>query len=513
MKIDFFKIEDENLVSYNYFFERINRYNLIEFNGYRIRNIFSIVFNQNIKNQIVNDLFSPDGELLSSETKNELFRNVSLDERNELKSDLSSYLENQIESGWFQTVNQIILKSQINIILLPLIVKNNQVLSVEFKRIFPNKKIIDWISFDISKKALILDYNHSWNRKNIFCISNVESKSIFLNHFFANVYKWKVYLEEKNLFSLYNTPVRQALFGNLLINDLESELEKLKPDEKKNEHFNFFDIEHKNSFNAQDELILHFGNNRQTKYLMSSSFLIDIGNRLNIVSAWDLVNFSSKYEGNYACNIEYLISRIDLSKLKLEIEKENSLVTSVDKLWERFNLNSNDGKLWKQLLFLKSKEVGVENVYNIITDKLNGRPFVSLNTFSSTYCNPSNPTITPREKIVFLTICRFLDLPLEYMLLMQRERNLTGENSQERNINLKKWITALVEGELLYRCSTSDFFQKLSPHLSSIVQKFDIEYFGLTEETLAIACKELVDEVLIKLNFNKLVRIQHIILS
>jgi hypothetical protein len=514
MKIDFYKINDQDLASYYYFFDKINENNLIELNGYRIRNILSIVFNQNIKNYIINDLFNHEGKLLSSETKNELFRNISEEERNDLKSFLLAYLEIQINSAWLKNINQVIQENQLNIILLPSFVKNDVFLSSEFNRLFPDKKLVDWSGFDISKKALIIDYNHSWSRKNIFMIKNCDSKSFFLKHFFENVYQWKIYSEEKNLYLLFNTPSRQFLFGNEILDELTVQLEKLKPEKKKNEQYKFFDSEHKNSFSAQDELVLHFNNSKHTKYPMSASFLLKKGIKFEIVTAWDLVNSNNKYEDQFcACNIENLISKIDLSKLKVEIEKKNEMASSVDNLWIKHNLNPANGKLWKQLLFLKSKEVGGENLFNEIKCLLNNSSFVSLNTFLNTYCNPSNPTITPREKKVFRIICRYLDLPIEYMLAIQRERNLTGENSQERNIYLKNWLKAMVDIDLLDTSDSSAFLEKLNSNLCLICDIFDLEYFGLTEETLVIACKEFVDEILLKMNCNKIDRIEYIILN
>lgn len=514
MKIDFLKIDEDLLVSYYHFTQMINGFNLLELNGYRVRNILSIVFTNEIKSYILNDLFGKDGKVLSNETKSDLFNNVSDEERDDLKNVLNDYLNFQINSNWLQSIIKTIQVHQLNNLIMPSFIVNNSFLSNELKRLFPNKKIIDWSSFDISKKALFIDYNHSWNKKNIFNVDNNESRGFFLGHFFENVYRWKIFNDEENFYRLFVGSTREQLYGSKILDEIKQKLRLIKPESKKKEDYKFYEIEHKNSFYAQDELVIFFSNGKQNRYPMSSSFLLKKGFKYVIVNAWELVNNPKDYECVYkACNVESLISKIDLSNLKVEIEKQNNKNSAVEQLWKTYDLNPDNGKLWKQLLKLKVNEFGIDYTYSVIKSKANNSTFVSKNTFEQTYCNPHNPTITPREKKIFRIICRYLDLPIEYMLALQRERNLTGESSQEKNYNLKKWLKVIVEFDLLNLSESNIFNNSSSAHFQLLKDKIDFEYFGLTEDTLSIAFKEFVDEILLKMNCNTIEKIEYVILN
>ena len=45
MTINFYKIEDAQLLSYHYYSAQVSNIDLLELNGYKIRNILSVVFN------------------------------------------------------------------------------------------------------------------------------------------------------------------------------------------------------------------------------------------------------------------------------------------------------------------------------------------------------------------------------------------------------------------------------------------------------------------------------------
>ena len=61
MKIKFFEIEEEKLISYHYFLTQVSNNDLLELNGFKVRNILSLVFNSKIKDIILENIFNING--------------------------------------------------------------------------------------------------------------------------------------------------------------------------------------------------------------------------------------------------------------------------------------------------------------------------------------------------------------------------------------------------------------------------------------------------------------------
>lgn len=513
MKIDFYKIEEAQLLSYQYYSAQVSNNDLLELNGYKLRNIISLVFNARLKDLLLENLFNQDGTLLSSETKDNLFNHFSSDEINDLKNYLSTYLDFQIESKWYKTLFRVLKTESLNTIVIPSSILNQELILEELKSLFHRKKFIDWFSYDDTERVLILDYNHAWKKRNLFTIQKSHHKAYFLKHFFESTYKWKAYSEEKHLFNRINTQTREFIFGKELLTEVKEKLALIKPKNTLNKWDVLHESNHKYLFTPQEEIVMYFTPTKSNKYRFSASFLLLKDGKFSIQNAKDLVSRSGDFEGKYEfSNLENIISQIDLKKLNKAIEKDKSINQIIQPLWMKFNLNEDDGSLWKQLLKRKVSEHGINVVFYEIENISGVKQFISLHTFENTYCNPENNTIIPREKKVFKAICKYLELPLEYRAAIHRERNLTGGNSQELHSKLKDLITAIVEYGVLDNHKNDDQLLNIPNHVvDKIENSVDMEFFGFTRDALVYACIEICFDIILKMKQKPIIKIEHAI--
>lgn len=513
MNIDFHAIEESNLISYKYYVTQVSNHDLRELNGFKVRNILSLAFNFRIRELILDALFNKNNNLLTVETKDNFKKYLSSDEINELKELISNYLFYQIESSWYQKVCHILNETNIETIVVSSFVLDNKSILNELKDLFPRKKFTDWRGISATSSALFLDYNHSWKKINIFNMQENTSRAIFLKHFFENVYKRRVYNDEKQIFEAMDLPLRKQLFGDDIITELKNNLETLKPLETYNEWDYLHETDDRNYYNSHEEIIIHHSINRTNKYRLSSSLLLFREEKYSIASAKDILLNPPKFENNYHISLlDNIIDNIDLNEINKAIDKDDNINLIIQPLWERFNLYEKDGPLWKQLLKWKVQVNGLLNVYSEIERISEIQSFVGLNTFENTYCNPSSDTIIPREKRVFKAICRYLELPLEYRVAIHRERILIGGHSQELHMKLKPLIESIVNlGILDVHQSDDKLLEIMNEVIEKIEEKVDMDYFGFTKDTLSYACIALCYEIVKKMRLKPILKIEHII--
>ena len=499
MKINYFSIDNSQLISYSVFVSILNNNNLIELNSFKMRNLFSLIFNNQMRDYVVDDIFRENGSLLNNDTKNELFRNLSIFERDELKNYLLTYLNYQIESKWLSTVYDFLNDKNKYIIIISNLVLNDSFLMKHLMKHFPKKKFKDWVGYDGLCDALILDYNHAWKKRNLFTIENTNSTGYFLSHYFKNVYDWKVYNDQKHLFNRLNSPTRISIFTPIIIDEIKSKLTSLKPTEKIDDWLIFREHEnsHNNSFNPQEEIILHFSSTKRNKYSINSNFLVTKDTSFFIKNSRELLLQPSSFIGVYQIsNLENIISKIDLGKVNQAISKDNTIAEAVKPLWAKFDLSDSDGQLWKQLLKRNSDKFGYQLVFSEIETLTGISNFVTYNTFKSIYCNPLSETIVPGKIKIFKSICQYLGLPLEYRVALQRERNLVGGHSQEKNSKLKSLVIALVELKIFDKSDNDDdLLDVLNSSVDILIEKVDMDFFGFTKEALIYASIELCYEI------------------
>ena len=512
MNIRFYKFHDLQLISYHRFVMNVSNNDFLELNGYKTRNILSIVFNHKTRDLVLDELFSANGNFLSSETKNNLLTHLSPEDALEIRQDLQNYLECQIQSDWLKYVSAILNEEKVNTILIPTPVLNHTLILNQLQTLFPKKKFVDWRGYDEEKKIVILDYNHIWKKRNIFTLEDSKFSACFLKHFFEDSFNWKLYNDDKRSFAAFCTPTRIALFGNDVINELKLTLASMRPANEASDFTKMLDESHNLQYNqySRDEIKIHFENQKTKNYALSSSFFLVENGKYEIEDAYTLLESCSKYEGAYSvANLENIILNIDVSKIIEAIEKDEAIYYIVQPLWVKFNLSEDDGSLWKQLLARKSKELGVNVVFKEIERLYGTNNFVSQNTFEGTYCNPKSTTIIPREKRVFKAICQYLELPIEYRAAVQRERNLVGSYSEELRGKLKALIKSMVECKVFDEQRDDDsLLEVLNVSIEKIEKDVDIDFFGSTREALIYSSIAIYYEIIEKIKLKPIVKIE-----
>lgn len=514
MDINFFKIEDAQLIAYNYYEAQVSNNDLLELNSYKIRNILSLVFNPKTRDLILEEIFHEGGAFLTSETQHGLHKYLSSDERDELKNHLYEYLNYQIDSQWQNTITQVLKIESINIIVIPTLILHHDSILAQLKTLFPHKKFIDWYNYKEPSRVLFLDYNHAWKKQNLFTVQDSNSLACFIKHFFENTYQWKKYDNERSIFKSLVTPLRELLFSTEILEEIKSNLNELKPKEVKNIWSNLLEDQHKSTYNyaVKEEIRVHFNKTKANDYPINSLFILLKENKYTIKNAAELIENAIQYEEGYEIsNLENIIINIDADKITEAIEKDSSVYEVIQTVLIKFNLDERDGRIWKQLLLRKSMEFGIEEVYKEIETLSNRIKFVSLHTFENTYCNPRNETIIPLEKKVFKAICQYLDLPLIYRAALQRERNLTGKRSQEFNSKLKELTKVIIECEVLDKLTNDDELLKtLNESIEVIEKRIDMDFFGFTRDALEFACFVLCHEIIDKMKLKPIHKIEHI---
>ncbi len=514
MNINFHTIDEAFLISYYYFTAQVSNNDLKELNSFKIRNIFSIVFNEESKNLVLNDLFNKEGLFLTSETKHELFKFLSLEERNELKDYLTTYLKYQIESNWYKTLKKELHSKNINRVLVPTSILSNDLILAQLKELFPNKKFIDWRSYNENSSVLIIDYNHAWKKRNIFTVQDSSSSAFFLKHFFGYIYQWKIYKEDKHLFNRMNTQTRETLLGENVLSEINEKLVSLRPQKPLIECDLLHESDHKSYCNPPEEMIIYFNSSDNNKYRITSSFILEKDKKYSVKTAKELVSNPSHFEGTFKISsLEKIISEIDLIEFNKAIEKDESGFKIIQSISEKFKLKEEDGVYWKQLLQIKSIEYEINDVFSRIEEISGINNFVSLNTFENTYCNPQNSTIIPREKKVFKAICQYLNLPPEYRAYIHRRRNLIGGHSQELHLNLKKLIKAIIDCDIVKEYENDDaLLENLNWSIDKIEERIDMDFFGFsTKDSIIYACIQICFEIMDKIKLKSIDKIEHIV--
>jgi hypothetical protein len=515
MNINFFEIEESQLISYNYFKSQVNNNDLLELNGYKIRNIISLTFTEQMKNIVIENIFNSNGTFLSSQTQENLYKYLSPEEICDFKVHLSNYLDIQINSGWLDIIKKTLNENSINTLIIPTLALENQMILKQLKLLFPNKKFIDWLNFNEKSKVLILDFNHVWKKRNIFTLNQSITHSCFLKHFFENPYYWKIYNDEKIIYKSINTSTRISIFSSEVIDEIKIKLDSLKPKFQENGWARLLDEDLNNTYNyvSKDEIKLYFENQRGINYPIKNSFILFKNNEFLLKNGTELIESTHIYEGEFKiANLDNIISSIDIKKITDAIEKDKSIYKIIFPLWEKYNLNEKNGSLWKQLLKRKSDFLGIDKVFSDIEEISNNKQFVSLYTFENTYCNPENKTIIPRAKKIFKSICQYLELPMEYRAAIQRERNLIGENSEEGRLKIKALISIMIECKIFDQPKDDEsLLESINHSVDKIENNVDIDFFGSTRESLIYSCIAIYYEVLEKLKLKLIVKIEQII--
>jgi|SRR5690554_563269 len=420
---------------------------LYELRSIKLMNVFSLCFNQEIKDYILTHIFSSNTKrsLITEDTKQEIF---SLPNEDILKlkdllsnvldliinTDLKSRIKNNIEDDTKIVLDDFILKNED---FLDLIKKS---INVRSNRIF-----ISWDNLEENpaNEIIILSYRdqgnfnyHFYPNVNEITISKyTKIKSFFPALFFKKNHEWSKYNLLRDYYKILDHPIRANHFN---WNKLNKKIQDIKPEKT-------IDI----SWDLESD---YSGSETRITYKISFD-----NNRHNTCNPSDLHIY---YEDD---NKQKRIQPIRWIYENLELEENRMLVQKLDELIEEFNpvemlidteQQENDlkiirnqfnfgeesaGRLWKILLSRKAAISSPETLYNDLKTifNRNNLDMVSQGHFESTWINPESESLVPRGNKAFKLLCNYLGLPTTYLRIIYtiKNRNIKGRRNATRIYN------------------------------------------------------------------------------
>lgn len=407
--------------------------NLYELRSIKLMNIYSICYDYEIKNYILDEIFSKNetSDLITYNTKISLLQ-YSEEEIKELKESLSSILDIIINSNIKQTI-----KGKINntdsIVLDEFIIKNNK-LKPYLEKQFQFRKVIklkSWSDSSIeNENSLFLSYRDQGRYPNYFYPNifeltfnqSINREIILPKIFFMNNYNWAKYNLYKEYHKNLNHPIRELHFN-------WSQLNKLIQSEKpNNELFNF-------DWNLENEYFNY--DNRETYKVKL------LNNKPKSYHSSDLIIYSDINSVYFRIDrIKWFFENIDFDESKYRIQKLEELLDEfnpaeklIDTTQQELELqiirkqlgleNETAGRIWKVLLNKKSNLIGIDTLYEDLHQifSKNNIPLVKQSYFISSWLNIQSDSLMPRGNKVVKVLFDYLQLSNNYRLILYRIKN------------------------------------------------------------------------------------------
>ena len=411
--------------------------NLYELISIKMRNIYSLVVSDRIKEIVLESIFGDNKEstLISETTQQEFPDEI----KSELKENLSNTLDYIINSSWKDEIKCLINENTTLVISNEFL--ENNLLKKELQKelgISNSNKLINWeeLNSTIAENLIILNYLDPGHYPyyfypNIIEIPAINSNGIFLNLFFKNKYQWANFNNNNDYYKLLNNQIRTEFFD---WNSIKKSVNNLRPTVKEKTSW---DIESSYVNNGNKEVIKIklLSEKRSHNYHSSDLFICKANNIMKVEKAIDLLVLN-------LTEIQSLDDIIDALPIYDKLADINKQEEELDVIRKKFNIEDGEdaGRLWKVLLKRKSEEKGKELLYFEIQELLSKQnlKMVSFQHFENHWINPESKSLSPIIKKVFLSICNYLNLPKTYIILISRIKNKTKQASRNntRKMNL-----------------------------------------------------------------------------
>ena len=406
---------------------------LYELRSIKLMNIYSICYTDEIKNYIIDDLFSEkeSSELISSTTKLTILE-LRDDDLEVLKASLSSTLDLIINSG----IKSKVVNSLINtpaIILDEAILRNQNLISKvrNCLGLIKTTKFKSWSdlpNFNL-KHLVVLSYRDQGRYPNYYFPSLQEldldseciAKGILPSFLFIHYYNWSNYNLFKEYHKVLSHPIRDQHFEWV---KLKNKIQELKPEQKLHIDWN---LENEYSNSEQRETFKIKIDNQRIKTYHSSDFII-----------FSEIN-SDKVRIE---RVKWFYENIDFEDAKYKIQKLDELLDEFNPA-ERFIDTSQQEKeleiirkelglegetaarIWKILLRKKADSIGVNSLYDELKKlfiKYN-IPLVRKSYFIDSWLNFETASLMPRGNKVVKVLFDYLNLNINYRLILYRLKN------------------------------------------------------------------------------------------
>lgn len=480
------------------FLECVKYETLYELRSIKMLNVFSICYNQTIKDYILSAIFNNDSDefLISSESKI-LINELSAETKSDLKSTLESTLDFFISENNHLTVKDNF--GEFNHIVLDYAICKNKTLRQELRKVLSLKKTDKLVSWNDWKgiaehpkiKTIILSYRDQGKFPNSFYPNIYEqggfktqnSKTILPGIWFANLCKWSHYLVEKGYWLMLNNEIRRKFFAWDL---LKEELESYRPDIPLS-----IDWDQENYYRSYDSGVkfkVFFKHSRPRIYAGNDYFIYQIGKgpiRIDILENIhdnNAIKLQELREFIEEFNPAEKIIDTESLKEKLRIVKKEHGIDEID----------DSQRLWKILLNKQVSQRGLENVFKELSEQFNENKIsmVSLKYFENTWINPESTTVLPKGKKEFRLICKYLNLGITYMQHLYVLRNRQAASKGHATRIYSKFLTDIFNDALFDK--ESDFNRITFENIEKYKRNHDLDELGINSDKFLEEMKNLI---------------------
>lgn len=512
--IDFINPSNSSFWEDFYYETKIN--SLYELRSIKMLNIYSLCYNDKIKNYILNDIFSPEEtpSLITQETKDSII-NLPQKDANNIKYSLSSTLDLIIKSN---LKNHIIshIDSQTKIVFDYLTLNCDELLSLvkSALNINSNKNLILWD--DINKASefqiLILAYRDQGNYNFYFYpnINELDSsnlanvKSVFPALLFNITYKWSKYRLLSEYHKKLDHLIRQKYFN---WDDLNNRINNSRPESPVDI---YWELESEYS-STEVRVTYRITFNDNTRLTLNPSALIiyreeGLKNSLIQNIKWIEENINIEDNDLEIQSLDELIELFNPAEKLIDIKQQERDLRIIRNQFELEDESAN--RLWKVLLARKAEELGNENLYRtleILFDK-NNIPLVSYNHFLSTWINPDSSSLVPRGNKIFKVLCDYLKLPIAYRRIIYTIKNRTTSGRR----NATRIYSKLLRDLFADNCfdEENNVEDILTNNIEHYKNTHNLDELGINEESPIPDLVTLIELIKPELSFKKVKNIQ-----
>lgn len=483
---------------------------LYELRSIKMMNVYSLCYNNQIKEYILEHIFSPTtiSQLITEDSKSDILGLPEEDIVN-LKNSLSNVLDIII----LENLQNIICDAldYANKIVLDGSILKNEFLISEIKKslnIRSNKQFIDWDKLqDFNKeKIIILSYrdqgnfnNHFYPNVNEITVNdNAVVKCIFPALFFEQTYKWSQYNLAKDYQKTLDHQIRKCYFE---WDKLKAIIQDTKPEKP---IVITWDLE--SYYSSSDSRITYkvlFENNKQNTFNPSDLIIYyeeaNAEKRVQPIK-WIYENLDVDENRLYIQKLEELIDEFNPAEKLIDTAQQES---DLEILRNQFDLgNENAGRLWKILLARKVAASSEDIVYNELKSLFtqNNLNMVSRSHYESTWINPESESLVPRGNKAFKVLCNYLGLPTAYLRIIYtiKNRNISGRR------NATRIYSRLLKDLFNDGCFDEEakLSQILKPQLDYYTNQHNLDELGIDEDSPIEGLNTLVD--LLKPEISKL---------
>ena len=424
-----------------------------EFKSYKLRNVLSQVISESMAEDVLKDLLSPEGEILNGKTI-ECINRMDGEVKEKLRNILRSQFVPHELYYWRSHLLNLCKKNNYAAVLINRHLFGSKLMKRHFLEFFHPKKVITWDQLaeypNIKESILVLDFRDIGSKSYPFAQNFFEIKSDI------NL-KCDLTLQPKFLHTIALESIKQfnqfksELHNNNTLNDAagaDSYLEIYYDGQV------FITKEEADDYNQIIEASSHYEyvpirfkitylDDTSISYYSSDFFIVEIPQeesdpRLEVLTCAEIKEL---FQGGLVVRI---VRIVDMPNIFSDFDISHA---------QHVLLETESGKYpvsyWKDMLLSKTQRGSVEQTYENLMSALGGTKLISIDYFRSAWLNPSSQVVLPRSYKAFELICKFLEIPEEYVVAMKTFQREARVASEEKNRAFIHFLKCLIQDNLI----------------------------------------------------------------